>query len=168
MLLISDAGHLHICHKSFTDFLLDPERSKDFWVDPKKHSLCLAESCMKFMSAKLKFNFFNLKTSHVENREISNLTSHVENVKSTALDHASHFWAIYLQKYSDQTLEVNTMVQMENFLMNHFLHWLEVMSIMGSVNHAAQILLLAKNWSRAAVRQLADAATAPALAIHSM
>ena len=148
VLLISETGHFHICHKSFTDFLLDPKRSKAFWVDSKKNSLCLAESCMKFMSAKLKFNFFDLKTSHVDNQEIPKLTNHIENVKSTALNHASLFWAIYLQKYSDKILVEGVISEMEKFLMNHLLHWLEVMSIMESVNHAAQILLLAANWSR--------------------
>jgi len=59
VLLVSDTGHLHICHQSFTDFLLDPNCSKAFWVDAQKHSLSLAGSCMKFMSAKLKFNYFD-------------------------------------------------------------------------------------------------------------
>jgi len=76
---------------------------------------------------------------------------HIKNVKSTALDHASYFWAIYLQKYSDKTLEEEIMLQMEGFLMNHLLHWLEIMSIMDGVNHAAQLLLLAENWCRVSV-----------------
>ena len=126
-------------------------RSKAFWVDSQKYSLCLAGSCIKFMSAKLKFNFFDLKTSHILNKDIPNLMAHIINVKSTALDHASYFWAIYLERYSDRTLEEEIMVQMENFLMKHFLHWLEVMSIMGAVNHAAQLLLLAETWCKVSV-----------------
>ena len=151
VLLISDTGHLHICHQSFTDFLLDPKRSKDSWVDSQKHSLCLAGSCMRFMSAKLKFNFFDLKTSHILNKDIPNLMDHIKKVKSTALDHASYFWATYLQRYSDKTLEEEILVQMEKFLMNHLLHWLEIMSLMGAVNHAAQLLLLAENWCKVSV-----------------
>ncbi|EDR00246.1 uncharacterized protein LACBIDRAFT_314645 [Laccaria bicolor S238N-H82] len=146
VLLISDTGHLHIRHQSFTDFLLDRKRSKAFWVDSQKHSLCFAGSCMKYMSAKLKFNFFDLKTSHILNKDIPNLMDHIKNVKSTALAHASHFWAIYLQRYSDKTLEEEILVQMEIFLMNHLLHWLEIMSLMGAVNHAAHLLLLTENW----------------------
>ena len=151
VLLMSHTGHLHICHQSFTDFLLDPKRSRAYCIDYQKHSLCLAGSCMKFMSAKLKFNFFDLKTSDILNKDIPNLIDHIKNVKSTALDHASCFWAIYLQKYSDKTLEEEIMVQMENFLMKHLLHWLEIMSLMGTVNHAAQLLLLSENWCRVSV-----------------
>jgi DNA polymerase III delta prime subunit len=151
VLLVRDTGHLHICHQSFTDFLLDQKRSKAFWVDSQKHSLCLAGSCMKFMSAKLKFNFFDLKTSHIQNEDIPNLVGHIQDVKSTALYHASYFWATYLQGYSDKTLEEEIMVQMEQFLMNHLLHWLEIMSILGAVNQAAHLLLLAENWCRVSV-----------------
>ncbi|EDQ98896.1 uncharacterized protein LACBIDRAFT_398050 [Laccaria bicolor S238N-H82] len=149
ILSISETGHFQICHQSVTDFLRDPKRSKAFWVDSKKHSLCLAGCCMKFMSAKLKFNFFDLKTSHILNKEIPELQDHIEKVKSTALDHARYFWAIYLQQCSDRALEEKIIVEMEKFLINHLLHWLEIMSLMGAVNHAAQLLLLAETWCKA-------------------
>ena len=100
------------------------------------------------MNSKLRFNFFELKTSHILNKDIPNLMDHIKNVTSTALDHASYFWAIYLQKYPDEILQEEIIVQMEKFLMNHLLHWLEIMSLMGAVNHAAQLLLLAENWCR--------------------
>jgi len=44
------------------------------------------------MNANLKFNFFDLKTSHILNKDIPNLMDHIKNVKSTALDHASYSW----------------------------------------------------------------------------
>ena len=58
----------------------------------------------KFMNAKLKFNFFDLKTSHILNQDIPELHDHSETVKSTALDHASYFWASYLQDNYDEVL----------------------------------------------------------------
>jgi len=76
---------------------------------------------------------------------------HIKNVKSTTLDHASYFWAIYLQKCPDEILQEEIMVQMEDFLLNHLLHWLEIMSLMSAVNHAARLLLLAENWCRVSV-----------------
>ena len=151
ILFIKEAGHVQICHQSVTDFLLDPKRSKAFWVDSQKHSLCLARSCLKFMSAKLKFNFFGLRTSHILNQDIPELMDHISNVKCTALDHASYFWAIYLQNCPDEILQAEIMVEMEKFFMNHLLHWLEIMSLMGAVNHAARLLLLAENWCKVSV-----------------
>jgi len=148
ILSISDANYLRVCHKSVTDFLLDPERSKDFWIDSQQHSLCFSGYCLKFMNRKLKFNFFGLKTSHILNKNIPELDNHIESVKSTALNHASYFWASYLQKGCDKMLQLGIQAAVEEFLMDHLLHWLEIMSLMGTVNHAAQLLLSAAGWSR--------------------
>jgi len=147
ILSINDANYLRVCHQSVTDFLLDPERSRDFWIDCQLHSLCFSGYCLKFLNAKLKFNFFDLKTSHILNKDIPELDDHIETVKSTALDHASYFWASYLQNY-DGIIQQEVQAEMEKFLMVHCLHWLEIMSLMGKVNHATHLLLLAANWSK--------------------
>ena len=148
ILSIDDTSYLHICHQSATDFLLDFERSQDLWLDPQFYSLCFARSCLKLMNAKLKFNFFNLKTSYILNKNIPELNDHIHSVKSTALDHASYFWARYLQEDCDEILQLEVQAAVEKFLMVHLLHWLEIMSLMGGVDHAAQLLLLAANWSK--------------------
>ena len=93
ILSISNTSYLHICHQSVADFLLDSECSQDLWVDPQLYSLCFAGSCLKLMNAKLKFNFFDLKTSYTLNKDIPELNDHIKSVKCTALDHASYFWA---------------------------------------------------------------------------
>ena len=148
ILSISNTSYLHICHQSVTDFLLDSERSQDLWIDPQFYSLCFAKSCLELMNVKLKFNFFDLKTSYISNKDIPELSDHIKTVKSTALNHASYFWASYLQKDCDKILQLEVQAAVEKFLMDHLLHWLEIMSLMGTVNHAAQLLILAENWSQ--------------------
>ena len=148
ILSISDANYLCVCHQSVTDFLLDPKRSRDFWIDSQLYSFRFSGYCLKFLNAKLRFNFFDLKTSHILNKDIPELGSHIETVKSTALDHASYFWASYLQKNCNEIILLEIQAAVEEFLMVHCLHWLEVMSLMGTVNHAAQLLLSAARWSR--------------------
>ncbi|EDR02557.1 uncharacterized protein LACBIDRAFT_393910 [Laccaria bicolor S238N-H82] len=156
ILSISNTSYLHICHESVADFLLDSERSQDLWVDPQFYSLCFAGSCLKFMNAKLKFNFFDLKTSHIVNKDIPELSGHIKNIKSTALDHASYFWASYLQQDCDKMLQLEVQAAVEKFLMVHLLHWLEITSMMGTVEHAAQLLLSAASWSQALKPSLSD------------
>ena len=151
ILFISDTKYLHVCHQSVTDFLLDAKRSKEFWIDGQLHSLHFSGYCLKFMNANLKFKFFDLKTSYILNKDIPELNDHIESVKSTALNHASYFWASYLQNHCDETSHVEVQPAVEEFLMVHLLHWLEVMSLMGTVNHAAQLLLLAASWSRVSI-----------------
>ena len=148
ILSVSNTNYLHVCHQSVTDFLLDSERSQDLWVDPQLHSLSFAGSCLKLMNAKLKFNFFDLKTSYVLNKDIPELNNHIKSVKSTALDHASCFWASYLHKDCDEILQLEVQAALEKFMMVHLLHWLEIMSLMGRVSHAAELLLLASDWTR--------------------
>ena len=169
ILSISNTKYLHVCHQSVTDFLLDFRWSKGLWLNPQLYSLHLAWSCLKFMNVKLKFNFFDLKTSCVLNKDIPELNDHIMRVQSTPLDHASQFWASYLQNghhkilqdaVEELLLEVQDTVEklllevqdaVEQFLMVHFLHWLEVMSVMGTVNHAARLLLSAANWSQVSI-----------------
>ena len=148
ILSISDAEYLRVSHHSVTDFFLDRRRSKHFWIDSQVYSLHLSGYCLSFMNATLKFNFFDLKSSHILNKDIPELHDHITSVKSTALHHASHFWASYLQKDCARSLKLKVQAQMEKFLMVHLLHWFEIMSLMGTVCHAAQLLLLAASWTR--------------------
>ena len=115
ILSISNTSYLHIYHQSVVDFLLDSEHSQDLWVDPQYYTLCFAGSCLKLMNAKLKFNFFNLKTSYILNKNIPELSDHIERVKSTALDHASYFWASYLQKDCNKVLQMEVQAEVEKF-----------------------------------------------------
>ena len=151
ILSISNSSYLRVCHQSVADFLLDSERSQDLWLDPQLYSLCFAVSCLKFMSAKLKFNFFDLKTSYVLNKDIPQLNDHIKSVESTALDHASYFWASYLLNNCDKILQLEVQAAVEKFLMVHLLHWLEIMSLMERVNHAAQLLLSAASWAKVSI-----------------
>ena len=148
ILTISNTSYLYICHQSMADFLLDSERSQDLWVDPQFYSLCFAGSCLKLINAKLKFNFFGLKTSYILNKDIPELNDHIKSVQSTALDHATYFWASYLEKDCYKIVQLEVQAAVEKFLKIHLLHWLEIMSLMGTVNHAAQLLLSAASWSQ--------------------
>ena len=55
------------------------------------------------------------------------------------------------QKDCDKILQLEVQAAVEKFLMDHLLHWLEIMSLMGTVNHAAQLLLSAANWSQVSI-----------------
>ena len=148
ILSISNTNYLCICHQSVADFLLDSECSQDLWLNPQFYSLCFAGSCLKLINAKSKFNFFNLKTSYILNKNIPDLNDHIESMKSTALDHATYFWASYLKEDCDEIVQLDIQAAVEKFLMVHLLHWLEIMSLMGTVDHAGQLLLTAANWSK--------------------
>lgn len=58
-----DAFRIH--HKSFLDFISDPDRCKDvpeFRIDLKAHHLRIAKRCLRIMNDSLRQNFCNLKS----------------------------------------------------------------------------------------------------------
>ena len=62
----STSEPLRVCHQSFTDFLLDPERSGCFSIHGTESTTMLTLGCLRLMNDKvdgLKFNICDLETS---------------------------------------------------------------------------------------------------------
>jgi hypothetical protein len=51
-------------HKSFTDFMFNQHRAKEFWCDQAKHHRLLADCCFRVMAHGLKFNIANIIEHH--------------------------------------------------------------------------------------------------------
>jgi len=130
-------------HTSFRDFLTDVNRSKSFFIDTSRHHRSLALASMRVMKSELRFNICNLQTSHIRNVDVSDLTAHVKLAVSPHLSYSCRFWADHLlaTKYEHDVLEA-----LRYFLNNHFLYWLEVLSIIKQVNMASRMLSLVMNW----------------------
>jgi hypothetical protein len=130
-------------HTSFRDFLTDVNRSKSFFVHTSRHHGRLALASMRIMKTELRFNICNLKTSHVRNVDVSDLTTRVKLAISPHLSYSCCFWADHLwaTKYEHDVLEA-----LRYFLDNHFLYWLEVLSLIKQVSMASRMLSLVVNW----------------------
>ena len=78
LLLIPDKPEdpIHTFHKSFPDFLTDPEQCKDnqFFVEPVSHHAEILLSCLGLMGKKLKKNICNLD-DHVVLSEVKDLSA---------------------------------------------------------------------------------------------
>jgi hypothetical protein len=143
-------GLLHLCHKSFSDFLLDSKRAKSFAINYTAESAKIAQHCLELMNKQLRFNMCNLKTSHCLYRDLADSEQHcMEAVISTSLRHSSCHWAEYLPDSSDKHSNQHTiLIELKHFLHNHLLHWLEVLSLIKLVHIAPQFLLIAAKWVR--------------------
>ncbi|KAJ0413320.1 putative wd40 protein [Aspergillus carlsbadensis] len=122
---------VRIFHLSFRDFLLDPcTRAKtDFWIDEQQANVKLANSCLSVMRNQLKKNVCNLPTHGTKRKDIHpQLIS--DNV-SPELQYACRYWIHHVAHSESLMLQVEYVVA---FLEVHFLHWLEVMSILGLVS----------------------------------
>ncbi|KIJ22911.1 hypothetical protein M422DRAFT_196540, partial [Sphaerobolus stellatus SS14] len=135
---------LRSCHKSFTDFMLDKERSGHFVVKQDTHGLFLVDSCLQLMNGKLKFNILRL-TRGCFNRDIVNLPEKVSTFIPRSLQHACLYWAEYYPSGQFATNRDNLIQNLEQFLQQHFFHWLEVLSIL-STRPGGYLLRMARQW----------------------
>jgi len=119
-----------LLHLSFHDFLVDKKRCSNdqFRIDePKSHS-DLVEHCLKVMSSVLRKDICKLGKPGFLAREVA------EDLKGkflpTHVQYACRYWIDHLTR-SDLDLSENG--QVYGFFGKHFLHWLESLSLMGSM-----------------------------------
>src|SRR3984957_8936451 len=92
-------GRIQINHLSFTEFVCDPKRGKEFAIDYTTHNQIMTWACLKIMKECLRFNICELETSHVHNDKL-NLTDRLKRAIPNHLSYACTFWAEHLQSTS--------------------------------------------------------------------
>ncbi|CAI7576523.1 unnamed protein product [Penicillium bialowiezense] len=115
---------VHLLHMSFRDYLLSTEHA--FHVDQLNAHQRMAVNCIRLMSDEtsgLRQNICHLDNDGILQSEIGNIDDHI----SPELKYACRYWVKHLQ---DGHLPLDECL-IYRFLTNHFLHWLEVMSILG-------------------------------------
>ena len=128
---------IRLLHPSFRDFLLDRDRCIDghFWIDPAKAHYDMAQQSLHLMSKTLKRNVCYLKTPGTLRSEIENTI--VDQYLPHHVQYACRYWLDHLQK-SNPSLHDST--QVYEFLQDHFLHWLEALSLIGKIAEAVLMI----------------------------
>ncbi|CAI7653790.1 unnamed protein product [Penicillium glandicola] len=125
---------VRLFHLSFRDFLLDPSTRKKshpttgrkfrFWVDGKEINQKLTVYCLDVMRKNLKKNICNLQTYGVKRRDIDTGSLYLP----PELQYACRYWILHLIQSENPRILIDHIFA---FLEVHFLHWMEVMSILG-------------------------------------
>lgn len=129
---------VRIFHPSFRDFLSSRERCSQeyFWVDEKATHGHLFRCCLRLMSDRLRQDICGLRDPGTS---ISSVKNEVVNRSiSQALQYACRYWFEHFQR---GTREPEDYYLVLVFLQHHFLHWLEVLSLIGKVNDAVVLLI---------------------------
>ncbi|PYI03550.1 WD40 repeat-like protein [Aspergillus sclerotiicarbonarius CBS 121057] len=138
---------VRLFHKSFRDFLLDPEtRDKNrFWVDETEMNEKLAFNCIQVMDREkdgLRKNLCGLKSYGVLREEIDDEV--VQTHFPAELQYACRHWVRHLEQGKVALTSQSTVHQ---FLQRHFLHWVEAMSmlrylpqVVGNINTLQSLL----------------------------
>ena len=118
-------------HKSFPDFLMDPDRCKDkqFLVEPTVHHTEILFSCLKLMRERLRKNICNLD-DHTILSEVKDLSTHQKDHIGDALEYACRFWTKHLLGVLSSSPCVKEVLEaIDHFFTTHLLHWIEVLAL---------------------------------------
>jgi NACHT domain len=144
----SDSQPIRICHNSFADFLTDPQRCSDarFHINAPAHHSQLGAFCLELMKTSLTKNICRLPP-YAMNKEIEDLDARREKYILPSLAYACRHWAKHLRigiRTSDDTGIV--IDRLNQFFTNHFLSWLEVLSIEAHLRAAVYSLHDVRSW----------------------
>ncbi|KIK13811.1 hypothetical protein PISMIDRAFT_371754 [Pisolithus microcarpus 441] len=131
-------------HASFYDFLTDHTRSGVYSIGASSIHRLLAFASLHTLCHDLKFNICGLESSYLRNSEVVDLQERVDKNISLNLSYSCQYWAYHLQRTEfDLTLAilVKATVGCERLLF-----WLETLSLLGGLGHAASALASAMTW----------------------
>ena len=149
LILKEDINHpVKPFHKSFPDFITDPERctNQRFYISPPDHHPQLLIGCLDLMNRTLEKNMCKLPEA-VANSDVSDLKERIKEYIDPALQYACSSWHTHL--VGRHTTSVNTREiasALHRFLERKFLFWLEVLSVLGAVKNAVDALQAAECW----------------------
>lgn len=118
-------------HLSFRDFLLDPQtRKTPFWIDERQTHQTLTTRCLT-VCRNLRRNICELSSPGTQRTDIDRRT--IDHFLSPELQYACRYWAHHLVKGNDPIVH-----DAFGFLREHFLHWVEAMSLLGLISEVVQ------------------------------
>ncbi|RXW23195.1 hypothetical protein EST38_g2668 [Candolleomyces aberdarensis] len=156
--------HVLSYHKSFSDFLFDEHRSKEYWCSQAAHHRLLTESCFRVMNGGLKFNIACIPSSFIFDSDDQELPSRVEKSISPTLSYSSRNWSNHLSLMAPTTCNPDPVrAILEDFLQLRVLFWIEAMNLLNVRGLCDPSLKAASNWASkyqlSLARQLSEAAS---------
>ena len=138
---------IQVFHKSFPDFLTDPERCEDtrFFVDPSIHHQKILLLCLALMKERLKRNICGLD-GHVSLGEVKDLPDRRKAYIGDALGYACQFWTRHLVEIpsSHDVEEVHEAIN--KFFTTQLLCWIEVLCLMGNLDVGVYAINDVQKW----------------------
>jgi len=135
-------------HKSFPDFLMDPNRCQDtrFFVDPSVHHTEILLSCLQLMEEKLKRNICNLDNGTILS-DVDDLSACRKEHIGDALEYSCQFWTRHLMMSPSSNPDAGRVQKaIDKFFTTHLLFWIEVLSIMKNLDVSVHSINDIKQW----------------------
>jgi len=150
LLLIPDSMEdpVRIFHKSFPDFLTDPERcvDKQLFIDPPIHHGEILLACLDVMTGRLKRNICQLDDNVFLN-EVEDLHTRRETYIGDTLEYACHFWINHLVRITTSSVDLEEVYKaIDKFFTTCFPFWIEVLCLTGNLNISVYALNDLHQW----------------------
>jgi hypothetical protein len=138
-------------HPSFRDFLVDPQRCSAgyFLVKPAEHHHQLLASCLRLLNNWLRYDICGIKHLGRTNAEIKDLPERLAKSLPEAVRYACLFWPAHL--IAGETLTESVAVVLLEFCVHHFLHWLEVLSLLDALSSAGKYFSRIAAWCQVSI-----------------
>ncbi|KAG8740896.1 hypothetical protein FRC10_003784 [Ceratobasidium sp. 414] len=130
-------------HASFPDYMLNRERSKNFFCDTGIHHHLLALRCFHVMKQSLRFNICNLESSYLLDEDVPDLLACIDNTISSHLSYACSHWADHL---CEAGTEGGLVDSLGDFFYNSVLFWLEVLNLKKCIGSGITVLAKVHKW----------------------
>jgi len=150
LLLVPENTEDPICifHKSFLDFLLDPDRCQEeqFHVEPAGHHSKILLRCLGLMENRLRENICGLDDYAVLS-EVKDLLAQKKAHIGDALEYACKYWAKHLLSVPSNSPHIEEVQNtIERFFTVHFLHWIEVLTLTENLGVGVHAMNDIKQW----------------------
>jgi hypothetical protein len=139
---------IQIFHKSFPDFLTDPQRCEDerFFINPSVHHLEIMLLCFDLMKERLKRNICG-QDEFVPLDKVKDLPTCQKTHIGDALEYACKFWSRHLVEIPSSSQDVEEVHKAINkFFTTHLLYWIEVLSLMGNLDAGVHAINDVHKW----------------------
>lgn len=143
------ANLISTLHASFPDFMTDRERSKELCCDTESHHERLSLRCFSVMRRLLRFNICELESSFMLDEYIPGLAKRIEKAILPELFYASRYWVDHLGFVKTRD---NVLSELEGFLSNQLLFWMEVLNLTRCTHIGAGSLYRVQAWSQVSYR----------------
>ncbi|KAF7374063.1 WD40 repeat-like protein [Mycena sanguinolenta] len=122
---------IYTFHKSFADFILDPNRSPELADAARSYLGGRTRDCLAIMYKSLQFNICDLTSSFILDEEDEGLPERVETNIGLELCFACHHWAAYLASVRHDSQDVDQLLAMLlDFCSLKVLFWMEAMNLL--------------------------------------
>ena len=129
---------VRLLHLSFREFLVDPNKGKGgfwFWVDEKKTHGIITTRCLELLSTCLKENVCSLGFSGMLRRDIN--IRDIDKCLPADIQYSCRYWVHHLEQSGRHISDEDAV---DAFLREHFLHWLEALSLMGKISDCISLI----------------------------